>query len=66
MTDDSVVRFLLSDENSPVTDLEVAPLRKNVVDEYMRRAATQPPGGLHHAIETMFNKDLLMYLEDQA
>ncbi|MBP9890663.1 MAG: hypothetical protein KBG84_02060 [Planctomycetes bacterium] len=68
VTDDSVVRFLLSDkENSPVTDLEVAPLRKNVVDEYMRRAATQPSRrGLHHAIETMFNKDLLMYLEDQG
>jgi hypothetical protein len=68
VTDDSVVRFLLSDKDtSPVADLAVAPLRKNVVDEYMRRAATQPSRrGLHHAIETMFNKDLLMYLEDQG
>lgn len=67
-TDESIVRFLLGDKDaSPVQDLGVAPPRKSVVDEYMRRAQAQPSKrGLHHAVETMFNKDLLMYLEDQG
>lgn len=67
-TDESIVRFLLSDtESAPAPAQGVAPLRKNVVDEYMRRAQANPSRrGLHHAIETMFNKDLLLYLEDMG
>ncbi len=68
ITEEGIVRFLLGDkETLPVSDLAAVPSRKNVVDEYMRRASTQTSNrGLHHAIETMFNKDLLMYLEDQG
>ena len=67
-TEEGIVRFLLADrESAAVSDSSVAPLRKNVVDEYMRRATNQPAErGLHKAIETLFNKDLLMYLEDQG
>lgn len=67
-TEEGIVRFLLGDrETLNVPDTAAVPSRKNVVDEYMRRAATQSSDrGLHHAIETMFNKDLLMYLEDQG
>jgi hypothetical protein len=67
-TEEGIVRFLLGDkETLNAVDPAAVPSRKNVVDEYMRRAATQTSDrGLHHAIETMFNKDLLMYLEDQG
>ena len=67
VTDESIVRFLLGDrDTTPLMDTGT-PSRKNVVDEYMRRATGQPAKrGLHKAIETLFNKDLLLYLEDQG
>jgi hypothetical protein len=67
-TEESIVRFLLGDTESAALPADsVAPSRKNVVDEYMRRIAGQPAQrNLHKSIESLFNKDLLMYLEDQG
>ncbi|MCC6464983.1 MAG: hypothetical protein IT463_06535 [Planctomycetes bacterium] len=65
--EDSIVRFLLADrapaEISPASD--AAPARKTIVDEYLRRAVAHgTERGLHATMEMLFNKDLLLYLEE--
>jgi tetratricopeptide (TPR) repeat protein len=66
--EDAIVRFLLADRVSAESRGSAEPpSRKNVVDEYLRRAhAHGTERGLHATMETLFNKDLLMYLEEQG
>ncbi len=67
--EDAVVRLLLADR--AVTESGegsgAPPTRRTVVDEYLKRAhAHGTDRGLHSTMETLFNKDLLMYLEEQG
>lgn len=65
--EDAIVRFLLSDRSVTEGAEGGTPSRKNVVDEYLKRAvATEGKRGLHATVETLFNKDLLIYLEEQG
>jgi hypothetical protein len=67
--EDAIVQFLLTDrEAAKVADAPgTVPARKAVVDEYMRRALdTGITRGLHHTMETMFNKDVLIFFEEQG
>ena len=67
--EDAIVQFLLTDrQESPATEAAAAvPARKAVVDEYMRRALDRGiTRGLHHTMETMFNKDVLIFFEEQG
>lgn len=66
--DDSIVQFLLTD-SQPGDDKEtVAPSRKSVIDEYMRQALDQgiKKRGLHYTMENLFNKDVLIFFEEQG
>lgn len=63
--DESLARFLLADRASDAAD--ATPKRKNVVEEFLSRAAAHGiKRGLHHTMEVMFTKDLLIYLEEQG
>lgn len=64
--EDSIVQFVMTDRG--VSDKSgIAPARKAVVDEYMRRALDQGiKRGLHSAMETLFNKDVLIFFEEQG
>ncbi|MCB9895375.1 MAG: hypothetical protein H6839_13070 [Planctomycetes bacterium] len=67
--EDAIVQFLLTDRGSvDVGDSVVsAPARKSIVDEYMRRALAQgAERGLHATMETLFNKDVLIFFEEQG
>ncbi|MCA8912435.1 MAG: hypothetical protein KDB82_12075 [Planctomycetes bacterium] len=67
--EDAIVQFLLTDRNSGDTGAKAdsAPARKAVVDEYMRRALSQGiKRGLHSTMETLFNKDVLIFFEEQG
>lgn len=68
--EDAIIQFLLTD-SGPGLDAkdkaDTAPARKAVVDEYMRRALDQGLyRGLHHTMETLFNKDVLIFFEEQG
>jgi hypothetical protein len=67
--EDAIVQFLLTDREAAKASAAPgsAPARKAVVDEYMRRALDQGiTRGLHHTMETMFNKDILIFFEEQG
>ncbi|MBZ0136770.1 MAG: hypothetical protein K8I27_10395 [Planctomycetes bacterium] len=68
--EDAIIQFLLTDTSptAPLSDKQdVAPARNAVVDEYMRRALDQGLyRGLHHTMETMFNKDVLIFFEERG
>ena len=67
--EDAIIQFLLTDQGaSDVTQMsDAAPARKAVVDEYMRRALDNGiVRGLHHTMETLFNKDVLIFFEEQG
>lgn len=66
--EDAIVQFLLTDrEAAPVEAGGSAPARKTVVDEYVRRAHDLGiTRGLHHTMETLFNKDVLIFFEEQG
>ncbi|MEZ5993830.1 MAG: hypothetical protein R3E76_15960 [Planctomycetota bacterium] len=67
--EDAMVQFLLTDRgSSESTDKPgAAPARKAVVDEYMRRALDQGiKRGLHSTMENLFNKDVLIFFEEQG
>jgi siroheme synthase (precorrin-2 oxidase/ferrochelatase) len=66
--EDAIVQFLLTDRAADASDAPSgSPARKAVVDEYMRRALSQGlHRGLHHTMETMFNKDVLIFFEEQG
>lgn len=66
--DDAIVQFLLTDRGTGQSGEKSAPpARKAVVDEYMRRALDQGiVRGLHHTMETLFNKDVLIFFEEQG
>ncbi|MDC1141508.1 hypothetical protein OAU50_00310 [Planctomycetota bacterium] len=67
--EDSILKFLLADRTpeSMTTNAGEVPSRDAVVIEYMRRAvAHKSHRGLHGTMETMFNKDILIYFEDQG
>jgi hypothetical protein len=66
--EDAIVQFLLTDREAERSEAAgSAPARKAVVDEYMRRALDQGlHRGLHHTMETMFNKDVLIFFEEQG
>lgn len=64
--DEPLARFLLADRAAEGGS-EAAPQRKNIVEEFLSRAAAHGiKRGLHHTMETMFTKDLLIYLEEQG
>lgn len=65
--EDAIVRFLLADRAVTDTGDGNAPSRKNVIDEYLRRALAHGiENGLHATVEMLFNKDLLIYMEEQG
>lgn len=67
--EDSILKFLLADTSSEViaADSNEPPRRTPVVNEYMRRALGHGiQRGLHATMEMLFNKDLLIYLEEQG
>ncbi|MHC4840187.1 MAG: hypothetical protein ACYTDT_04390 [Planctomycetota bacterium] len=67
--EDSILKFLLADRTPEgmATGSNEPPRRTAVVIEYMRRALDhESKRGLHGTMETMFNKDILIYLEDQG
>jgi hypothetical protein len=64
--EDGIVRMLQADRTTDES-ADDAPSRKAVVRDYLRRAvANQTKRGLHHTMEMLFNKDLLIYLEEQG
>ncbi|MCA8916561.1 MAG: hypothetical protein KDB90_14240 [Planctomycetes bacterium] len=67
--EDAIVQFLLTDRgHTEAADADgSAPARKSIVDEYMRRALAQgAQRGLHATMETLFNKDVLIFFEEQG
>jgi len=67
--EDAIVQFLLTDQGAAQAGAGegAMPSRKVMVDEYMRRALDQGiTRGLHHTMETMFNKDVLIFFEEQG
>lgn len=66
--DDAIVQFLLTDRDVEAPEASgAAPARKAVVDEYRRRALDQgAERGLHATMETLFNKDVLIFFEEQG
>jgi len=65
--EDAMVRILQADRAVTDTSQAQAPSRKAVVDDYLRRAVAHGTDrGLHATMEMLFNKDLLIYLEEQG
>ncbi|MCC7510308.1 MAG: hypothetical protein IT464_13185 [Planctomycetes bacterium] len=65
--EDAIVRFLLADRAVTDPGDGITPSRKNVIDDYLRRAlAHGTEAGLHATVEMLFNKDLLIYMEEQG
>lgn len=65
--EDAIVRFLLADRSMVEGTEGAPPTRKSVVDEYLKRAAASGSSrGLHATVETLFNKDVLIYFEEQG
>ena len=65
----SIVRFLLSDRQPAemAETPDAPPRRKTVLNEYLSRAlAHGVDRGLHATMEMLFNKDLLIYLEERG
>jgi hypothetical protein len=66
--EDAIVQFLLTDRGAETPEAAgAAPARKTVVEEYRRRALDQGiERGLHATMETLFNKDVLIFFEEQG
>ncbi|MCF6227643.1 MAG: hypothetical protein L3J82_03110 [Planctomycetes bacterium] len=67
--EDLILKFLLADRAPEAVSVDTAapPRRTPVVNEYMRRAVAHgTQRGLHATMEMLFNKDLLIYLEEQG
>lgn len=66
--EDAIVQFLLTDRGAETPEATgAAPARKTVVEEYRRRALDQgAERGLHATMETLFNKDVLIFFEEQG
>ncbi len=65
--EDAIVRFLLADRAATDSVAGTTPSRKHVIDDYLRRAVAHgTESGLHATVEMLFNKDLLIYLDEQG
>lgn len=65
--EDAIVRFLLADRESAEPSASEPPRRRNVLDDYFRRALDHGTGrNLHAKLERLFNKDLVLYFEEQG
>ncbi|MBK9976086.1 MAG: hypothetical protein IPP14_15035 [Planctomycetes bacterium] len=63
---DALVRFLLADRATAAATGE-PPRRRVVLDDYYRRALDHgTETGLHTTMEMLFNKDVLLYFEEQG
>ncbi len=65
--EESIVRFLLADRAEAGSNGAAAPSRRSIVDDYLRRAHAQGGSrGLHATMEILFNKDILIYMDEQG
>jgi hypothetical protein len=65
--EDALVRLLLTDRESDAGATAPVPRRKTVIDDYYRRALEQGiTRGLHSTMERLFNKDVVLYFEEQG